>query len=300
MTQPKRRLTDIKFEHEGAHVALVFAAQGGPANGVTTLITKATSDISEKDIAQLLDLQKSQFKSDESRSLRRALEDSFSSGYEWLHLEDYSGDTVLFTSDTGMWEVGYTVTDDDKYVFEDKARGFGYEMVRVENDQIKLSNEAQEKLSTGEYVLLTKSLDNSETIARVDTALGEILKSKQKMNEEIQKAVAGKDAEIANLQADLAKALESLAKFEADKQELILKARETKAQEFVKEGAVDLVKSTASLDDAAFDAVIAALAIQKSAVAASGLMQELSDPNAVATQPVNTTAELIKSRHGNK
>ncbi|MNF36763.1 hypothetical protein D3C85_607390 [compost metagenome] len=41
MTTAKRRLTDIKFEHEGAHVALVGKHQGGPANGVTTLVYKA-------------------------------------------------------------------------------------------------------------------------------------------------------------------------------------------------------------------------------------------------------------------
>lgn len=35
MTDLKRRLTNIKFEHEGAHVALVGKHQGGPANGVT-------------------------------------------------------------------------------------------------------------------------------------------------------------------------------------------------------------------------------------------------------------------------
>lgn len=40
VVQPKRRLTDIKFEHEGAHCALVGPSVGGPANGMTTLITK--------------------------------------------------------------------------------------------------------------------------------------------------------------------------------------------------------------------------------------------------------------------
>lgn len=49
MTIPaKRRLSDIKFEHEGAHVALVSKQQGGPANGVTTLITKATNTIPQE------------------------------------------------------------------------------------------------------------------------------------------------------------------------------------------------------------------------------------------------------------
>lgn len=45
----KRRLTDISFDHEGSHCALVSKLQGGPANEVTTLITKATNDISEDD-----------------------------------------------------------------------------------------------------------------------------------------------------------------------------------------------------------------------------------------------------------
>ncbi|MNG95695.1 hypothetical protein D3C79_547380 [compost metagenome] len=49
--EAKRRLTDISFEHEGAHVALVSIHQGGPANGITTLITKATNDIDPAQIA---------------------------------------------------------------------------------------------------------------------------------------------------------------------------------------------------------------------------------------------------------
>lgn len=51
MTQAKRRLTDIDFDFEGAHVALVGKHQGGPANGVTTLITKATNHIDTNQIA---------------------------------------------------------------------------------------------------------------------------------------------------------------------------------------------------------------------------------------------------------
>jgi predicted transcriptional regulator len=43
----KRRLSNITFEHEGAHVALVSTKQGGPANGVTTLITKSSQLESE-------------------------------------------------------------------------------------------------------------------------------------------------------------------------------------------------------------------------------------------------------------
>ena len=40
----KRKLTDITFEHEGAHLALVHKAQGGAANGYKTLVMKSVDN----------------------------------------------------------------------------------------------------------------------------------------------------------------------------------------------------------------------------------------------------------------
>lgn len=42
----KRKLTDINFEKEGSHLALVHKVQGGGANGRTTLVMKATDKYS--------------------------------------------------------------------------------------------------------------------------------------------------------------------------------------------------------------------------------------------------------------
>ena len=42
----KRKLTDINFEKEGSHLALVHKVQGGGANGRTTLVMKATNKYS--------------------------------------------------------------------------------------------------------------------------------------------------------------------------------------------------------------------------------------------------------------
>ena len=57
-----RKLSDINFEDEGSHVALVADVQGGAANGFTTLITKATNDVSDEDLQNALenDINKSQ------------------------------------------------------------------------------------------------------------------------------------------------------------------------------------------------------------------------------------------------
>ena len=40
----KRKLTDITFEHEGAHLALVHKAQGGAASGYKTLVMKSVDN----------------------------------------------------------------------------------------------------------------------------------------------------------------------------------------------------------------------------------------------------------------
>ena len=53
--QKKKRLSKFSFEHDGAAVALVGDFQGGPANGVTTLITKSTDDITDSELEKALD-----------------------------------------------------------------------------------------------------------------------------------------------------------------------------------------------------------------------------------------------------
>lgn len=50
----KKRLSDFDFNYTGAAVALVGDFQGGPANGYTVLVTKATNDISEEEINKAL------------------------------------------------------------------------------------------------------------------------------------------------------------------------------------------------------------------------------------------------------
>lgn len=51
-----KRVTDFNFEKHGSHVALVGKHQGGPGNGVHTIITKATESIEKAQIQVKLDL----------------------------------------------------------------------------------------------------------------------------------------------------------------------------------------------------------------------------------------------------
>lgn len=299
-TEAKRRLSDITFEHTGAHVALVFKAQGGPANGVTTLITKSTDDISEEQVKQLVGLEKAKFNNEVWDELRDAVRDKFGAGYEWLYLENFSESEVIFSTDAGHFIVGYSLSSDDKYAFDDEARGFDYEYVRVENGQVKLSNDAQEKLSKGEYVLVNKALDNPETNGRFLEKLTAITEKKQKMEVEIQKAKDEAAAAVAAMQTKLDEALALVAGFQAEKQATVLKARESQITEFVKDGAVDIAKATAGLDDDAFALVLKALGAQHKAVEESELMQEMSNPDAGVNKPVDRTAEILKAKYPQK
>ena len=79
-----------------------------------------------------------------------------------------------------------------------------------------------------------------------------------------------------------------------------MKSRETQVSAVLKEGAVELVKSTSELNDEAFAQIVKALGVQKAAIEQSDLMIQVSDSDAGAAQPTNTTAEIIKARYAVK
>ena len=302
-----KRQRDITFEHTGAHVALCHK-DNPAANLKTTLITRSTSGITDQQVvSELALIEKAKFNSEVRSKLSEALQDEFASRYEWLYLEDFSEDEVVFQADAGMFIVGYSLSSDDEYSFDEVARGFSYELVRVENGKVKLSEDAQSKLSEGEYVLVNKALNNPETNSRVQKALAAFTEKKEKMQEEIQKAVAAKDAEITALQAEIAKSKEELAKAqeivkaaEDARKAQVLKAREVEVASLIQTGSVELVKSTEALSDEAFAEIVKALKSQKGAVEQSDLMKQVSDPNAEAPQVEEATTAILKAKYAAK
>lgn len=294
----KRRLTDFNFEGAGSHVALVHKDQGGPANNFTTLLTKSTSGITDQQVAsQLALIEKAKLNSLIRQQLEDAVKAKFQDDDEWLYLEDFDESQVFFYTEKGLYVVKYSLSTDDTYILEDQATSVEREWFYVETGKVMLSEEAKDKLKEGEYVLVNKALNNPETNARVVKALADFTEKKVKMQEEIQKAVAAKDAEIAALQAKVASLEEIVKAAEAEKKATVMKAREAQVAAVLKEGAVELVKSTETLDDGAFEAVLKALGVQKAAIEQSDLMNEISDSNAVPVQEINKTAEIIKARY---
>lgn len=298
----KRRLTEFNFESSGSHVALVHRDQGGPANLKTTLLTKSTDGITDQQVAsQLALIEKAKLNSQIRQELTDAVKSKFQDNDdEWLYLEDFDDSRVFFWREDSLYVATYTVSRKEEYIVADTATSVEREWFYVDTGKVILSEVAKDKLEDGEYVLVNKALNNPETSERVEKALIAFTEKKEKMQEEIQKAVAAKDAEIAKLQADMASLQEIVKAAETAKKEAMLKARETEVSAVLKEGAVELVKSTAELNDEAFAQIVKALGVQKAAVEASELMNEVSDPNAGKAQEVNKTAEIIKAKYGQK
>ena len=300
MTQKaKRKLTEFNFESSGSHVALVHKDQGGPANLHTTLLTKSTNGITDNQVTQQLELiEKAKFYSQVRSELNKLIQEQYDS--DWTYIEDFNESEIIFWKEDSLYSTTYSTSRNGEYILGETASEVSREFYYTPTGKIELSEDAEDKLEYGVYTLVAKSLNNPEAIGRVNKALTIYKQKKEKMQEEIQKAVAAKDAEIAKLQADMASLQEIVKAAETAKKEALLKARETEVSAVLKEGAVELVKSTAELSDEAFAQIVKALGVQKAAVEQSDLMTQQSNPDAGNAQPVNVTEQIIKARYAQK
>ena len=296
-TKSKKRQREITFEHEGAHVALCHK-DNPAANLYTTLLTKSTGDITDTQVAEQIALiEKAKYSSQVKAAIESAIREKYDDNEWWVYVEDYNDTEAIFWKDDSLYSVAYTVDQDENYILAETANEVKREYIYSPTGKVEISEDAEKKLEEGVYVLVAKALSTPETIGRAEQALATYNKKKEKMQEEIQKAVEAKDAEIAKLQADMASLQEIVKAAEAEKKANTLKSREGQVAALLKEGAVELVKSTETLNDEAFAQIVKALSVQKAAIEESGLMNEISNPGAAPLQEINKTQEIIKARY---
>ena len=292
----KRRLKNFNFEATGSHVALCSKDNPG-ANKYTTICLKSTEGITDTQVAEQIALiEKAKYSSQVKAAIESAIREKYDDN-EWVYVEDYNDTEVIFWKDDSLYSVAYTVDQDENYILAETANEVKREYIYSPTGKVEISEDAEKKLEEGVYVLVAKALSTPETIGRAEQALATYNKKKEKMQEEIQKAVEAKDAEIAKLQAEMASLQEIVKAAEAEKKANTLKSREGQVAALLKEGAVELVKSTETLNDEAFAQIVKALSVQKAAIEESGLMNEISNPNAGALQEINKTQEIIKARY---
>lgn len=291
----KRRLKNFNFEASGSHVALCSKDNPG-ANNRTTLICKQTSGITDTQVVEQIALiEKAKYSSQVKAAIESAIREKYDE--DWLYVEDYNDTVAIFWKDDSLYSVAYSVDQNENYILAETANEVKREYIYSPTGKVEISEDAEKKLEEGVYVLVAKALSTPETIGRAEQALATYNKKKEKMQEEIQKAVEAKDAEIAKLQAEMASLQEIVKAAEAEKKANMLKSREGQVAALLKDGAVELVKSTEALNDEAFAQIVKALSVQKAAIEESDLMNEISNPDAAPAQEINKTQEIIKARY---
>lgn len=299
MTDLKRRLTDIKFEHEGAHVALVGKHQGGPANGITTLVTKATNQIDQKHI-------------DKATEVTVTLEfEDFLRKFFNMYWEDAE---VLARA------LGFSDESDDEYVdswkeyIDERVASINimksvYKAQDVEaalgdltpDEMLSLlqSQETLEKAMSKALEPTGESIQDKLEESHVDT----ILKSahEELLTKAVDAAVAVEKAKFEEQEVVLKAAQEKVAEFEKAAAEAVTKARTDSLVEAgqTAESAEEIVKSLEGVADTAFAVVLKGYQLQKAAEDKNPLFKEqgvagVGEPDA---QKVDKVAEILKQKY---
>lgn len=282
-----RKLTDIKFEHEGAHVALVGLAQGGAANGHTTLITKATNTIAEETVEKAKEVTVTmQF----PEFLRK---------FFGLYYEDAEVLSVVM----GYGKTEYPEYDNGKDWIDEKVASLNimksvYRAQDVEKALAALTPEQILALKQDQETL-EKALDSAseQTNKQEETTLETILKSAHEEALATVKTEAA--AELAAVQAKLEVAEAAVAKFE---QEAVVALEKSRKEAIAAAGVAadqveDLFKSTLPLDAEAFAKTLAfvapAQAVDKDMLVEKGA-RGAAEPS---TEVVDRTLQILKERY---
>ena len=323
MTIAKRKLSNFNFEAEGAHIALVHKDQGGPANGVDyALITKATNDISTKEVEKATEVQVTmnivdflcKFFSlwyDDALVLAMAMGyDVGDAGYSFVEAstdyEDYLQERV--DAINIMKSVVLDVEDIHKAVASLSPKEYlsilkaqevfekNFDAATSKVEAIKKSSGIPAKGVTVSKEAKTPSVETNNKLE--DDKLSEFI-SKAAHEEQVNKAVEEAIAKaVAPVQEELQKAKEQIEVIEKAKQEAVVKARQEAIASVEKDAvkAEELFKSLEALPDEAFDTVIKALAAKDAVVEDSDLFVQKSKSSDVEVEEENGTAALLKAK----
>lgn len=294
----KRKLSDISFEKEGAHVALTSKSQGGPANTHDYALVLKSNKFSEEFVQKMQQVRV-------TMELPDFLRKFFSV---------YHDDAEILARMMG-YEKPEQTTEDMPSDYEDyiQSKLEAFEILKSANDAESLS-EVLSELDENEYlamlndqaliekafIALEKATKESapaaiadgndtstnagvENIEGVSTSVNKEELEKSKMEDEVKvETVEKAQFELVQKALDeqkvqLQKALETIAQFEAEKKEAINKAKTEKVKAIVKdESKVEAIAKAAlsleSEDD--FTAFLAAMQAMMTTVETSEMFVE--------------------------
>jgi len=324
----KRKLSDISFEKDGAHVALTSKSQGGPANTHDYALVLKANKFSEEFVQkmqqvrvtmELPDFLRKFFSlySDDAEVLARMMgyEKPEAEAPEVVESKDYYEDYIQ--SKLEAFEILKSANDAES-LSEILSELDENEYLAMLNDQalIEKALEAIEK-ATKESAPAASAEGNDtstnagvENIEGVSTSVNKEELEKSKMEDEVKvETVEKAQFELVQKALDeqkvqLQKALDTIAQFEAEKKEAVNKAKTEKVKAIVKdESKVEAIAKAAlsleSEDD--FTAFLAAIEALMTTVETSEMFVEKGASTQEETVvKESAVAKLLKAKQANK
>lgn len=300
----KRRLSNFNFEDEGSHVALVGPSVGGAANSWTTLITKSTNNITEDQVNKAtmvtveLTIHEFLYKFfdmwyDDAEVLARIMgfdtsPDDEADSVDWwdAYIEDRVSAVTIMKSlvlDKSEEEVNKAIAS-----------------LKPEDliELLEVQKQFEQNLSSPEGVKLLKGTNTSsvEKSNNKGTKMTEFV-TKAVHEAEILKAAS---EAVAAKEVELQKALEQITAFQAEKKEVIAKARAAAISEVEKDekAAEALLKSLEAVSDESFEVVIKSLKAKEEKLEDSDLFVKKSKNTEVEEpESENATSAILKAKY---
>lgn len=300
MAKAIRRLTDIKFDQEGAHVALVGKHQGGPANGITTLITKATDHIDpvvvEKAATVTVSMQFPEF-------LRKFF------GMYWEDSEVLSATLGYGMTDEFDWENKTYQDYLDSKVQSISIMKSVYKAQDVSKALAELSPEAHLTLLQDQEMLekaMSSVLPEGESLNDKHTGESDvetILKSAHEefVTKAVAEAIAPVQKALDEQTAVLKAAQDKLAQYAEAEALAVTKSRTDAlvAAGVASDRVETLMKALAPLDEEAFKEAVDAMSVLKALADDSDMLRETGVSGMGAEDPkeVDRTSEILKAKY---
>jgi len=317
-TKAKRVLKDVTFEHQGAHIALVSKEQGGPANGHDYALVLKSNGFSKEAIQKM---QQVQVTLELPEFLRRFFDMYYTDsevlarlmGYvppesnvdeydsEAWYTERLQSFTVMKSlNESGDLLKALALIDENEYL------ALLQDQVEVEKAFAKLDAEKKESDSSASAVEsenstnagVEKSVEPSGS--KVRKSKKEIMPTKNENTAEVEmiekSALVSVQKALEDKQAELEKALASIAQFEAERKEAVIKSKTDQITSVVKDEKIQaaIVKAALSLEsDDDFGAFLAAIQAMASAVETS---QEFVEKSALFQEQGASTSDVNDSQ----
>ena len=293
------------------HLALCHELQGGSANlRHASLLLKAEGVEITEEIQKALESlglveKASMFKRNLESMLFASVKEKFGGEYDWAYLEDFNDSVVIFSTSDGLFSSNYSI-DGNSVTLDDLAKPITTLISYVESSgEMLLSEDAEEKLESGEYGLVVKCMESPKTTEHL-VKMFEQLKQKETLKmDEIQKAVAAAEeilkAQLVEKDQELQKALEKIADFEKATAQAVASVRKARLEKAVGEAKAEaLLKSMEALDDESFDSIVKAFEEKEKAIENTDLFKEKGVADQGDEDVLNETAKILKAQYATK